>query len=118
MLRRLFVALTLLLLAVPLVAAEPIKALLITGGGFHDYVNQKKILTEGVSARANVEWTVVLENPKPGVFPKVFEKEGWAEEAQAYNGLILAWPELEKLADPTGLSADQASQPELFEEPA
>ena len=50
---------------------KPLKALLITGGGYHDYQNQKKILTEGISARANVEWTVLWENPKPGELPKV-----------------------------------------------
>jgi type 1 glutamine amidotransferase len=42
-------------------SAEPIKALLITGGGTHDYEHQKKLLTEGISARANVVWTVVDE---------------------------------------------------------
>lgn len=26
------------------------------------------------------------------------ERKGWAEEARAYNGLVIAWPELEKLA--------------------
>ena len=26
------------------------------------------------------------------------ERKGWAEEARAYNGLVVAWPELEKLA--------------------
>lgn len=57
--------------------AKPLRALLITGGGYHDYQTQKKILTDGISARANVEWTIVLENPKPGVFPKVFEKKDW-----------------------------------------
>jgi type 1 glutamine amidotransferase len=39
----------------------PLKALLITGGCCHDYQKQKKVLTEGVSARANVEWTIVHE---------------------------------------------------------
>lgn len=28
----------------------------------------------------------------------VCERKGWAEEARAYNGLVIAWPELEKLA--------------------
>ena len=61
-------------------AAEvrPLKALLITGGGYHDYQSQKKILTEGVSARANFEWTVVLENPKRGALPQVYAKKDWA----------------------------------------
>jgi len=26
------------------------------------------------------------------------ERKGWAEEARSYNGLVVAWPELEKLA--------------------
>ena len=44
-----------------LYAAEPIHALLITGGCCHDYQAQKKILTEGISARANVTWDIVFE---------------------------------------------------------
>ena len=28
----------------------------------------------------------------------ICERKKWAEEARAYNGLVLAWPELEKLA--------------------
>jgi hypothetical protein len=32
-------------------AGEPLRALLITGGCCHDYEAQKKILTEGISAR-------------------------------------------------------------------
>ena len=38
---------------------QPIKALLVTGGCCHDYNRQKLILTRGISARANVVWTVV-----------------------------------------------------------
>jgi putative heme-binding domain-containing protein len=38
---------------------KPIRALLITGGCCHDYEKQKKILTEGVSSRALVEWEIV-----------------------------------------------------------
>lgn len=40
-------------------ADRPIHALLVTGGCCHDYERQKLILTRGVSARANVRWTVV-----------------------------------------------------------
>jgi putative membrane-bound dehydrogenase-like protein len=40
---------------------KPIKALLVTGGCCHDYEAQKKILSEGISARAHVEWTIVLQ---------------------------------------------------------
>lgn len=33
------------------------------------------------------------------------ERKGWAEEARAYNGLVVSWPELEKLAAQVGRSA-------------
>jgi len=59
--------------------AKPIKALLITGGGYHDYAKQKSILTEGISKRANVEFTVILENPKKGAEPEVYKNEKWYE---------------------------------------
>ncbi len=42
-------------------AAEPIKALMITGGCCHDYEHQKQIISEGISQRANVEWTILHE---------------------------------------------------------
>jgi putative membrane-bound dehydrogenase-like protein len=38
---------------------RPIRALLVTGGCCHDYDRQKLILTRGISARADVRWTVV-----------------------------------------------------------
>ena len=37
---------------------RPIKALLVTGGCCHDYQRQKRIITRGISARANVVWTI------------------------------------------------------------
>ena len=40
-------------------AARAVRALLITGGCCHDYERQKRILTQGLSARANIQWTVV-----------------------------------------------------------
>lgn len=39
----------------------PLRALLVTGGCCHDYEAQKKTLTEGISARANVVWTICHE---------------------------------------------------------
>ena len=61
-------------------AAKPIKALLVTGGGYHDYERQKTILTEGVSARANVEWTIVHDSSKEdGHKIPLFEDPKWAE---------------------------------------
>lgn len=46
-------------------AVEPLKVLMITGGCCHDYEHQKKILSEGISARANVVFTIVHEGPGP-----------------------------------------------------
>ena len=37
---------------------RPLQALLVTGGCCHDYARQQRILARGISARANVVWTV------------------------------------------------------------
>jgi len=53
-----------LIVSLPAARAEdqkPIKALLVCGGCCHDYLHQKDILTKGVSARANVEWTIAYD---------------------------------------------------------
>ena len=62
-------------------AAEPLRALLITGGCCHDYEAQKKILTEGISARANVIWTIIHEgdsNTKTQEF-SIYKKTDWTK---------------------------------------
>jgi type 1 glutamine amidotransferase len=46
-------------IALDVPAAKPLRALYITGGCCHDYKNERIILTNGVSARAHVRWTVV-----------------------------------------------------------
>lgn len=58
----------------------PLRALLITGGCCHDYPRQKDILPAGISARANVEWTVV-HDPRTGTTGKIelFENDDWAK---------------------------------------
>lgn len=40
---------------------KPIRALLVIGGCCHDYSKQKDILTQGISARADVQWTVAYD---------------------------------------------------------
>jgi type 1 glutamine amidotransferase len=74
---------SLVLAVAPSSAAEkepPIKALMITGGCCHDYEKQKTILSEGISARANVEWTIVHEGGKSLDHKvSIFEKEDWAK---------------------------------------
>lgn len=61
--------------------AGPLRALLITGGCCHDYETQKKTLTEGISARANVTWTICHEtgsNDKLHEF-SVYKNPDWAK---------------------------------------
>jgi type 1 glutamine amidotransferase len=74
---------TLLFLAVafPGKCVESLRALLITGGCCHDYTAQKKILTEGISQRANVTWTIVHEGDDEGKNHKfsTYEKPDWAK---------------------------------------
>ena len=47
--------------------AEPIKVLLVTGGGWHDYSTQKRILTETIEtklhATVDVKWTTTEQHP-------------------------------------------------------
>lgn len=38
--------------------APPIRALYVTGGGFHDFVTQAGIVPPGLASRLNVEWTI------------------------------------------------------------
>ncbi len=53
---------------------------MITGGCCHDYTNQKKILAEGISKRANVEWTIVQQggNKTDSMIP-FYENDDWAK---------------------------------------
>ena len=61
--------------------SKPIRALLISGGCCHDYPGQDKILSEGIGARANVEWTIVRDPGETGTKHKisVYGKENWAD---------------------------------------
>jgi hypothetical protein len=59
---------------------RPIRALLVAGGCCHDYKHQKDILTEGISARANVAW-VIAYDPNSGTnhLNPIYEKDDWAK---------------------------------------
>ena len=59
---------------------EPIRALLVTGGCCHDYTRQKLILTKGISARADVAWTVIQQGGT-GTNAKIplYEDPNWAD---------------------------------------
>ena len=59
---------------------KPIRALLITGGCCHDYARQKLILTRGISARANVQWTVVQQGgTSTNARIPVYQDPQWAD---------------------------------------
>src|SRR5437870_859766 len=62
-------------------SAPPLQALLITGGCCHDYQAQKKILTEGISARANVTWTILHEGDSNGKEHEfsIYQKPDWTK---------------------------------------
>ncbi|WP_339742776.1 discoidin domain-containing protein [uncultured Rubinisphaera sp.] len=61
-------------------AEKPIKALLITGGCCHDYARQQNIIAQGVSARADVEWTIVHQGGSTtDTKIPVYEDDNWAD---------------------------------------
>ncbi len=60
--------------------AKPLRAMLIAGGCCHDYERQKIILSEAISARARVEWTLVHEDTTAKDHRvSVYEKPDWAK---------------------------------------
>jgi type 1 glutamine amidotransferase len=59
---------------------KPIKALFVCGGCCHDYEHQKDIITKGISARANVEWTIAYDPDKGSKhLNPVYENPDWAK---------------------------------------
>lgn len=58
-------------------AADPIKALLITGGCCHDYPTQATLLQEGISAYANITFDVVNEGKGTENIHSPFKKKNW-----------------------------------------
>ena len=52
--------------------------LLITGGCCHDYPNQKKIISVGVSQRASIDWTIIHEGGSGTSHNvSIYEKKDW-----------------------------------------
>lgn len=61
----------------------PIKALYITGGGWHDYETQEELFINGMNERLGdaFEWTIVHEgNKEPDHHVSVLQEENWADE--------------------------------------
>ena len=62
--------------------SKVIKALLVTGEGYHDYAAQKTLITEGTKKlNANIEWTIWHHEGKNGGVEakKALSAEGWAD---------------------------------------
>jgi Uncharacterized protein conserved in bacteria len=79
---RTLLAITAISFSFNLTAAEPVKplkALFVTGGCCHEYDKQKMVLTEGISARAKVEWTIIHEGSTRGDFRvSIYTNANWA----------------------------------------
>jgi len=67
--------------------AKPIRALLIAGGCCHDYENQKRVISEGLSKRLPVEWTIIHDQEivdgkdkaaERNHLSSAYQKENWA----------------------------------------
>ena len=57
---------------------KPIRALLVIGGCCHDYSKQKDILTRGISARTEVQWTVAYDPDRSnGHLNPVYANPDW-----------------------------------------
>ena len=65
--------------AAALPAAEPLRALMVAGGCCHDYTAQKTIVTEGISKRANVTWTIVHEGTDRNHYVGIYTNANWAK---------------------------------------
>jgi type 1 glutamine amidotransferase len=60
--------------------SKPVRALLVIGGCCHDYKHQKTILTEGISARANVSWVIAYDpDGSTNHLNPIYEKADWAK---------------------------------------
>ncbi|MFN7344115.1 MAG: ThuA domain-containing protein [bacterium] len=61
-------------------AAEPLKALLITGGCCHDDAKQHEVIAKGIQSRANVQVDVIWTDDKSTNPPlPVYDKADWAK---------------------------------------
>lgn len=65
---------------------KPLKVLLVCGGCCHDYETQKMLLAEGISARANVEFTID-HNPDKST-KATFERYKSADWAKGFDVVI------------------------------
>ena len=85
-------------------AARPIRALYVTGGGFHDFVKMEAILPPAMTERANVTWTIDHTAGKStDVLIERHKNTDWAKEFDVvlYNmsfSFVVDVPWIERLA--------------------
>lgn len=64
--------------------AEPrraVQALMVTGGCCHDYQNQKKIISEGLSARVGeIDWTILEYGSERDVKADIYKRGDWISD--------------------------------------
>ena len=59
---------------------KKLKALLVTGGCCHEYAKQAQILTKGISARIDIEWTIVNQGgTTTNTKIPLYENKDWAK---------------------------------------
>lgn len=59
---------------------DTIRALFVTGGGWHDYETQETLLTDALQKHLNIDLTIVHEGEKnPDYHVSVFQEENWAD---------------------------------------
>ncbi len=66
----------------PASESPPVQALLITGGGWHDYEAQEQLLIDGINERSPVaiEWTVIHEGDgEPDHHVSLMQEETWPD---------------------------------------
>ena len=60
--------------------AEAVRALMITGGCCHDYQNQKRIISEGLSKQVGpIDWTILEYGGTRDVKADVYKQSDWIE---------------------------------------
>lgn len=61
---------------------EPkVRALMVTGGCCHDYQNQKKIISDGLSESVgNIDWTIVAYGDKREIKAEVYKQPDWIKD--------------------------------------
>ncbi len=58
-----------------------VRALMVTGGCCHDYQNQKKIISDGLSESiGNIEWTIVAYGDKREIKADVYKQADWIKD--------------------------------------